>query len=262
MARSEHIRGTRSRAPYGYSRQGTPNQRPQSNLLAWSLTILLLSALAIVAWLFPAYVFRNPHIALNYEILRKLGKLDDLEVFTRMELPPQREQNFLTAREVYQRESGRPEDQLRVINDLQKRLYVQNFKHGEMLGYITGEFEVIASRVMGPDDFFPGVALLAKSKEFPNTILEYLLPIEGEITNPYQIGHTLKIETGLDLAVILHLCHLPQDRLSVTALSLTYAARRFPDGQQLTVEVPKKLNLRAEWPVFKDWQESDKGAAG
>ncbi len=258
MARPEFIRGTRSRAPYGYSREGKPNQRPETNLLAWILTIIVLSAVAIVAWLFPAYVFRNPHIAFNYELLRKIGKLEDLEVFSAAKPPPQREREFFTARQIFDQESGRSEEKLAVINDLQKRLYVQNFKYGDMLGYIFGRFEVIGSRVLGPDDVFPGLALLAKSNEFPNTVLEYLVPIEGEFADPYKEGQSLDlvIEKGRDLCAILHLSHLPQDRICVTALPLTYSSRPISKGQDLEVAVPTRLNLKADWPVFSHGETS------
>lgn len=250
VARPEFIRGTRSKAPYGYSREGKPNREPQTNLLAWILTILLLSALAIVSWLAPAYVFRNPHIPFNYELLRKLEKLEDLKAFNATKPPRQRRQQFFSARELFNQESGRSEEQLAVINDLQKRLYIQNFEHGEMLGYIKGRFEIFEHRLLTEDDVFPGLALRAKSLDFPNVILEYLLPIEGEFENPYPPGHILDIAEGGDLAAILHLSRLPQDRLSVTALSLWYKDRAFPDGSMLNVEVPGEINLRAEWPVF------------
>lgn len=249
MAKQEFIRGTRSRAPYGYSREGKPNRGPETNLLSWILVILLLTAVAIVAWIFPAYVFRNPHIAFNYELLRKIDKLEPLEQFSSTKPPKQRERHFYTAREIFEKESGRPADQLVVMNDLQKRLYVQNFEGGDMVGFMWGEFEVVDSRVLGEDDLFPGLALLAKSKEFPNTLLEYLLPIPVPFENPYKKGHVLNITKGGDLCAILHLTQLSGDKLSATVLCLTYAVPVFPD-QDLPVAVPENLNLRANWPVF------------
>ena len=263
MARQEFIRGTRSTAPYGYSREGVAKKRPGASVLAWTLVILLLSAMAIFSWLFPAYVFRNPHIPFNYELLRKIGKLDDIKVFSATRLPPQRDPTFFTARELFARESGRPADQLAVINELQLRLYVQNYATYEaMLGFITGDFEVIETRKLGKEDLFPGLALRARSEEFPNTILEYLLPVPGEFDNPYEVGHRLKIKTGGDLAAILHLERLPRDRLSVSAIPLTYADRAFPDGRLLDVESPRRLNLRAEWPVFGERLEEPQPEGG
>jgi hypothetical protein len=263
VARQDFIRGTRSKSPYGYARDGVPNRGPETNLLAWILLILLLSAMAIISWLFPAYIFGNPHIPFNYGLLRKIVKLDDLETFSATK-PPQWEMRkrpkFFAARKLFDQDSGRPEDQLKVINDLQKRLYVQNFKNGDMLGYITGSFEVLESRVLGKDDIFPGLALRARSKDFPNLILDYLLPILGEFTNPYKPGHGLRIKEGGDLAVILHLARLSRDRLSATAISLTYADRAFQDGERLDVAVPKELNLRAKWPVFPDDAETPASA--
>ena len=48
-------------------------------MLAWTLVIIFLSAMAIFSWLFPAYVFRNPDVPFNYHLLRKLGKLEDVK---------------------------------------------------------------------------------------------------------------------------------------------------------------------------------------
>lgn len=253
MARSSHIRGTRSRAPYGYARDGKPQETASVNLLAWILLIIFLSAMTIFAWIVPAYIFRNPHIPLNYDILRKMGKLEDLKAFSSSRPPRSggKRSRFFKARQLFDEESGRPDEQLTVINEAQKRLYVQNYIDGKMLGYITGEFEIIETRPLGDEDLFTGLALRALSKEFPNTVLEYLLPIPGEFTNPYKPGDTLKIRRGGDLAAILHLAHLPEDRLSITAISLTYADEVVTKEEVLDVELPKDLNLHAKWPAFE-----------
>ncbi len=241
----EYIRGTRSRAPYGYSREGTPNAGPAAGPLAWLLIIVFLSAMAIFSWLFPAYVFRNPHIPFNYSLLQQLGKLEELKAFTATDPPAGSRGKFYTASELYNDESGRPDDQLAVLNDLQKRLYIQNYADGENRGYIMGDFEVVRTRLLGSDDFFPGLALEARSKQFPNVILEYLIPMDAAFENPYKPGDTLKLFKAGDLATILHLAHLTQDRLCVTAVSLTYV-----DRSDLPVAPPKALNVSAKWPVF------------
>ena len=138
-----------------------------------------------------------------------------------------------------------------MINDTQKRLYVQNYTDGKMLGYIKGEFEIIETRVLDEDDLFPGLGLRALSKEFPNTVLEYLLPIPGEFTNPYKPGDSLTVMPGGDLAAILHIAHLPEDRLSITAISHTYADEVVTEETVLDIEAPKELNLHAKWPAFE-----------
>ena len=253
MARNAHIRGTRSRAPYGYARDGKPYERPTVNVLAWILVILFLTAMAIFSWIFPAYVFRNPHIPLNYDLLQKIGRLEPLKAFS-PSAPPESDRRirpkFHTARELFQDESGRPEDQRAIMNDFQKRLFIQNYEDGEMLGYITGPFSVLESRVLGDGDLFPGIAVRAISQEYPNVVLEFLMPIAGEITNPYQPGDTLDLKPGGDLAAILHLTLLPEARLSVTAMSLRYTDRSYSKEVGLDIEVPKAVNLRAQWPVF------------
>jgi len=253
VARGSHIRGTRSRSPYGYARDGNPQETASVNLLAWILLILFLSAMTIFAWVVPAYIFRNPHIPLNYDILRKIGKLEDIQRFTSSKPPKSgaKRSSFLDARALFDRLSGRPDEQLATISDTQKRLYVQNYTDGKMLGYVTGEFEIIETRPLGDEDLFPGLALRAFSKEFPNTVLEYLLPIPGTFTNPYKPGDTLNIMRGGDLASILHVAHLPEDRLSITAISLAYADKIVTKEEALDLEAPKELNLHAKWPIFE-----------
>lgn len=253
MARGSHIKGTRSRAPYGYARDGQAHETARVNLLAWILVILFLSAMAIFSWIFPAYVFRNPHTPLNYDLLRKIGKLDDLEQFksSRPPLTGKQRPKFFSARGLFDAESGRSEEHLAVRNDNEKRLYVQNYSDGEMLGYITGEFEILETRVLGEDDLFPGLALRALSTDFPNTVLEYLLPIAGPFTNPYEAGDTLTVLRGGDLAAILHIAKLPEDRLSISAVPLTYPDKTVTEDEVLDLAVPASLNLRAQWPVFE-----------
>ena len=209
--------------------------------------------MTIFAWIVPAYIFRNPHIPLNYDILRKIGKLEDIKAFSSSRPPKSggKRSSFLSARQLFDQESGRPNEQLAVINDTLKRLYVQNYAESGMLGYITGEFEIIETRVLGEQDLFAGLAVRALSKEFPNTILEYLLPIPGEFANPYEPGDTLNIMRGGDLAAILHVTRLPEDRLSITAISLTYSDEVVTKEEVLDIEVPKELNLRANWPTFE-----------
>ena len=255
MARNEYIRGTRSRAPYGYARDGRPKEGPGINLLAWFLVIILLTAMAICSWLFPAYIFSNPHVAFNYDLLRKVGKLEDIKAFSVNKPPNQKDAKFLSARELYAK-SGLQEEQLGVLNDIQKRLYVQNYGKRSrdviMLGYIRGDFKILESRVLGEGDFFPGLALRAVSQEFPNIILELLLSMPGEIVNPYEPGDSLTLGSRGELAAILHLAHLPEDRLSATAVPLTYLDRNPEEGVTLDIEPPAELNMRADWPVFAE----------
>ena len=42
-----------------------------------------------------------------------------------------------------------------------------------------------------------------------------------------------------------------EDRLSITAISLTYADEVVTKEEILDIEVPKELNLRANWPAFE-----------
>ena len=253
MARSEYIRGTRSRTPYGYSREGLNTNPSDTNLLGWTLLILFLTALAIFSWLFPAYVFRNPEVPLNYKILTSIGKLSPIKAFDATNRPHRKDPKFFSAASLFESESGRPADQLKFMSSAQRRHYIQNYNSGDMLGYIKGNFEITKVKILTSDDFFPGVALLGKSIEFPNVTLEYLIPTTAPENHAYEPGNLLKISGGAgSLAAILNLSHLPQDRLSVSVVSLNYLDRDFTNGKSLLVAPPEKLNPSAKWPVFRE----------
>ena len=84
-------------------------------------------------------------------------------------------------------------------------------------------------------------------------MLEYLLPlakVPAEI--PYQPGGKLTLGRADYMAVILHMQRLSGDRLSVSAVPLTYPQIKFPKADTLDVVPPSNLNLRADWPVFSD----------
>jgi|MDTC01.3.fsa_nt_gb hypothetical protein len=216
-------------------------------MLAWTLAILFLSAMAIFSWLFPAYVFRNPEVPSNYALLRKLGKLENVKAFSR-ERRLENSGDFYGAVKLFERESGRSEGYLTGFNNIQKRLYVQNYEQGKMFGYVTGMFDVVTVRALGDDDFFEGVAIQATSVDFPNLVLEYLLPVSMELL-PFKAGSKLRIGKGDDKAAILHMDRLSGDRLSVSVVPLTYHVK-LPDGSSLDAAPPKALNLRSKWPVF------------
>lgn len=255
--RPQYLRGgrTRSSAPYSYGHGRLSTKAPpKSNFFAWTVTILIMVALAIFSWIFPAFVFHNPQVPFNYNLLRRLDKLEDVKIFAPSD-PPQ-VVGFHSAASLFDRESGRTEEQFEVINALQKKLYIENYKAGQMLGYVTGDYRIFEIREMGKKDFFPGLALRARSEEFPNVILEYLIPTRKPLMEAYEVGEVLSIKRAGHLAAILHLAHLPGDKLSVSVISLTYPDKPLDEGTVeggvvLDAEPPERLNLLAAWPVFK-----------
>ncbi len=219
-------------------------------MVAWGMWILFLTALAIFSWLFPAYVFRNPQIPFNYQLLQKIGKLEEIKAFSERQPPPQSERKFFKATELFEQVSGRPADKLALINDLQKRLYIQNYQTGEMLGYVTGRFRVLATRPLTKEDFFTGIAVRMQSVVFPNVEIEYLIPTTESSAIPYETDTEVEISTSGHLAVILHMTHLPNDRLRFSVVSLCYENIRISEESEITVAPPSAVNLRAEWPAF------------
>lgn len=248
--------------PYGLARQRRQisKQQPDPRLFAWTVAIIILSALAIIAWTLPSYIFNNPQVPFNYSLLSKIKKLDPLRQFdmtanqrpARDSSKPWRPPrwDFLSATELFNKYSGYKAKDLQALNTLLKKSYVLNYKDERVPGaYATGSFVIKRVKLMEANDLFPGLALRAESKEFPNIVLEYLLPIKVLPNALCKAEDVLTVEKGASLAVVLNVQHLPNARLCVSVVPLNYQDRILEKGILLDLEVPERLNLHCSWPA-------------
>src|SRR6267154_4196711 len=82
---------------YGRSR------KKKTNFFAWSVAILLLTGLALAAWLGSFYIFWQPERPQSYRILKKLHKIEPTK---RFELTAAPAGEFLNPPELYEQYVG------------------------------------------------------------------------------------------------------------------------------------------------------------
>src|SRR5215211_3545543 len=79
--------------PYGRPRR-------KSNLFGWTIAILLLTGLALAAWLGSFYIFGQPERPDSYRILQKLRKIEQPKRFQLTSAPAG---EFLNAQQLHER---------------------------------------------------------------------------------------------------------------------------------------------------------------
>src|ERR1700680_2169261 len=77
--------------------------RRRVNYFGWTLAILLLTGLALAAWLGSFYIFNQPERPDSYRILQKLHKIEAPRRFELTAAPPG---EFLNQKQLYERYSA------------------------------------------------------------------------------------------------------------------------------------------------------------
>jgi len=234
-------------------------ERKRTNLFAWTITILLLCGVAIVAWLGSFYVIGQPERPESYRILQKLHKIEPPKRFALTAAPAG---EFLSPRQLYQRyQSMGPAELARKDAEL-TRNFIRNFQqvHG-LVTYVVGRFNIMGARELGSDDVFTsGTVALARATEQPELIMEHVFTTANEhdaklLEERLTMGMDVNLERSHDLSAVVHAEHLPDGRIQITAVPLLYGSYAVTRGTgTFSLEPPADLNLAAGWPLFKNDQ--------
>ncbi len=214
-------------------------------LFLWGILLSLLSALCIFSWVFCIYVFGHPDIPFCYDLLWKMKQLEPLEGFTLLNAP---RGEFLDDKKIYQKFYAYEDRALVTFNKILKRYYIRNYyRPQQRVPYVTGKYRIYKIQNLKPDDVFPrGLVLRAKSVGFPNTHIEYVLPVDPDEPVPddkVQLGDVLVLRRSRDLSAVLHARRIPSDAMLFTVIPLRYAFNEFP------LQPPIRLNLHGKWPI-------------
>src|SRR4026207_1323851 len=108
-------------------RYDEPTSRPRrkANLFGWTILILLLSGLALAAWLGSYYIFGQPERPDSYRILQKLHKIEQPKRFQITAAPAG---EFLTAKQLHERYSAMRPTELAKTNAELARNFIRNFQ--------------------------------------------------------------------------------------------------------------------------------------
>ena len=122
----------------GYRGGGSSAQlRADSGLFWWTVIITILAGLATFCWFFSIYVFAHPEKPLNYQLLTKLDKLEEVKDYSPTNVPGG---PIKSPKDLYGRFYRFSPSHLEVKNDILKRSFISNYKEEKPL-YLTGTFE-------------------------------------------------------------------------------------------------------------------------
>jgi len=236
--------------PYTY---GRPRRR--TNYFAWTVAILLLTGLAIAAWIGSFYIIGQPERPESYRILQKLHKVDPPK---RFELTAAPAGEFLTAQQVFERYSTMGAAELAKVNGELVRNYIRNFQQVRgLVPYVIGRYTIMEARELGPNDVFTsGMVALTNAVEHGELLMEHVYPADPQavplMKQALTVGLEVKLERTHDLSAVIHVERLGDGRLMITALPLLYGQYMVTRGPgTFTLEPPLDLNLEAGWPLFK-----------
>src|SRR5882762_6528642 len=237
--------------PYTY---GRPRRR--TNYFAWTVAILLLTGLAIAAWIGSFYIIGQPERPESYRILQKLHKVDPPK---RFELTAAPAGEFLTAQQVFERYSTMGAAELAKANGELVRNYIRNFQQVRgLVPYVIGRFAIMEARELGPNDVFTsGMVALTNAVDRGELLMEHVYPGETAtvplMKQTLSVGLEIKLERTHDLSAVIHAERLVDGRIMITAIPLlygTYTVTRGPGTFRLAP--PLNLNLAAGWPLLKE----------
>jgi hypothetical protein len=210
-------------------RYDEPYARPRrkANWFGWTIAILLLTGLTLAAWLGSFYVFGQPERPDSYQILQKLGKIEQPKRFQLTAAPSG---EFLSAKQLHNRYSAMKPAELAKANGVLARNYIRNFQsvHGQV-PYVVGRFTIMEARELGPNDMFTsGMVALTTASDYGELLMEHIYPADAQavpLMKPTLVtGLEIKLERLHDLSVVVHAERFRDGRVMVTTVPLLYGS--------------------------------------
>lgn len=231
-------------------------ERKKTNFFAWTIAILLLSGLAMAAWLASFYIIGQPERPESYRILQKLHKIDPPKRFQLTAAPAG---EFLNPKQLFARYSAMGPAELARADAVLTRNFIRNFQqvHG-LVTYVVGHFNIIEARELTPNDVFTsGAVALARAVDQPELLMEHVFTTVDEhdaklLKERLVMGMDVNFERTHDLSAVIHVERLPDGQVQITAIPLLYGSYAVTRGTgTFSLEPPVDLNLAAGWPLFK-----------
>lgn len=237
----------------------TSRKRPP--LFWWFLANTLAIAFAITAWIVCLTLFRDPTHPTSYLLMMKVGRLDPPAHFDLFTAPSPEKVN--DPRELEARFKPFTEAERATLNRELMRAYLTNFEKAPFLTYVTGEFQVVESRLLGEDDFLsPGLAVKAQAMVRPDAVadpLPYPVFIECLLPGPVsgdefiEPGFPFTLEQSPHCAVLLNVGTTQLDEREVILASVVpLNTMNFPTGDESSLKItpPPMANPAGPLPAL------------
>ena len=245
-----------------YDPYDEPYVRParRINYFAWTVAILLLTGLALAAWLSSFYIFGQPERPDSYRILQRLHKIEPPK---RFELTAAPAGEFLNPQQLYERYVGMGAAELARTNAELVRNYIRNYQQVRgLVPYVVGRYTIVATRELSSGDVFTsGMVALTNAIDNGELLMEHLYPANPEalplMKQTLTVGLEIKLERTHDISAVIHAERLIDGRIMVTAVPLLYGSYTVTRGLgTFRLEPPLALNLTAGWPLFKSQERT------
>jgi len=232
---------------------GRPRRRV--NFFGWTIAILLLTGLALGAWLGSYYIFGQPERPDSYRILQKLHKIEQPKRFQLTAAPPG---EFLDPKKLHERYSNMRPAELAKANAELARNFIRNYQGAAgHVPYVVGRFTIMDARELGRTDLFTsGMVALTNAVDYGELLMEHVYPADAQavplMKETLATGLEIKLERSHDLSVVMHAERLADGRLLLTTVPLLYGSYTVTQGRgTFSLEPPFELNMAAGWPLFK-----------
>lgn len=228
----------------------------------WALANALALCFAVVSWTVCLHVFGNPEIPRNYEILRKIGRLPELERYSVLDVP---NGNLLNPKGLYRKFFALTGDDLTRFNSQLMRNYLTNFDRPLTLTYIEGDYRVEQVRELGESDFLShGFVVSARAMVKPDdftkaapypVVIEYIFPtkVTGAVSG-FEAGNILAVRKSPNCAAVVHVDRIVEDDEQVvylTVIPIAYGPYQVGGDATFGIEPPAEVRPGAGFPVFK-----------
>lgn len=228
-------------------------RKDDGGLFGWTVIILLFIGIAVACWIGSFYIFGHPEKPLSHRLLSKLGKIDPPKRFELTEAP---RGEFLRAGRLLERYDAMDDRELARENTRLLRNYLRNYKPAEgLVPYVVGTFNILDSFELGEGDFFPsGVVAVARSREDHRLIVEQVFCARERVIPALHrtllTGLDIDLKRENELAAVVHVERLPDDRIKLTTVSILYPSYESAtaDGT-FTLDPPDALDVAAGLPV-------------
>ena len=236
-------------------------RRRKVNFFGWTIAILLLTGVALAAWLGSFYIFGQPERPDSYKILQKLHKIEQPKRFQLTAAPAG---EFLDPKKLHERYSSMHPAELAKANAELARNYIRNYEGvAGQVPYVIGRFTIMEARELTPNDLFTsGMAALTNAVEYGELLMEHVYPADPQavplMKQTLVTGLEIKLERSHDLSVVIHAERLADGRVLLTTVPLLYGTYTVTQGRGMfSLEPPYDLNMAAGWPLFKNDMRHD-----